>query len=93
MIEIICWVFELGRINIAYEVSVLSLYLVQHQNGHLVQVLHIFKYLDIHKDINLAFNPAISEFSDPLTVNIKIKHMKKMYPDAVKNFPPSAPAR
>ena len=50
----------------------------------------MFKYLDIHNDIYLAFKPAISEFFDPLTIGSKIKHMKKMYPDAVKDFPPSS---
>ena len=63
MIGILRWAVELSRIYIAYEISVLRCYLVQPQTGHFLQALHIFKYLDIHKDSNLAFNPAISELS------------------------------
>ena len=78
---------ELGRIDIAYEIPFLSWYLVQPRTGHFVQSLHIFKYLDIQKDIDLAFKYAISEFSEPLTIEIKIKHMNSMYPDTVGYLP------
>ena len=70
---IICWVVELGRIDIDYEVSILSSYLVQPRNGHIMQALHMFKYLDIQKDNYLACNPSLSELSDPITTNRKIK--------------------
>ena len=87
MIGILCWVVEVGRIDIDHDISVLSLYLVQPRTGHFVQSLHIFKYLDIQKDIDLAFKYAISEFSEPLTIDIKIKHMNSMYPDTVGYLP------
>ena len=91
MIGILRWVVELGRIDIAYEVSVLSRYLIQPRVGHLTQALHIFKYLDIHKENDLAFNPSIAEFADPMTVKEKVRQMKEMYPDAVEDHPPNAP--
>ena len=85
-------IVELGRIDIAYEVSVLSRYLVQPRTGHLVQALHIFKYLDIHKSNELAFNP---EYVEPMVHQNDVKEntqlMKKMYPDAVEDLPPNAP--
>ena len=83
---------KLVRIDIAYEISILSQYLVQPQAGPFVQALHLFKYLDIHKDIDLEFNPEISELSDPLTIKIKIeiKRMKKMYIDAVNDLLPNS---
>ena len=90
MIGILRWVIELGRIDITYEISVMSWYLVQPSTGHLVQVVHMFKYLDFLKDCYLEFNPAISEFSDPLTIDRKLRHTKKMYPDAVRYFTPKA---
>ena len=37
------WTVNLGRINIVHEISVLSRYLEQPRNCHLVQALHIFK--------------------------------------------------
>ena len=54
MIGIINWVIEMGRIDIAYEISVLSWYLSQPQTGHFVQALHIFKYLDINKNTSIS---------------------------------------
>ena len=89
MIGIIFWVVEVGKIDIAHEISVLSLYLVQPRTGHFVQALHIFKYFDIHKDSDLEFNPAISELSEPITIDRKIKQMNNMYPEAVKYSPPN----
>lgn len=41
------WAIELGRIDITYEVSVLSRYLAAPRTGHLLQYIHIFKYLEI----------------------------------------------
>ena len=86
------WIVELGRIDIAYEVSVLSRYLVQPRTGHLVQALHIFKYLDIHKSNKLAFNPEyVVPMVQPEVITECINLMKKMYPDAKEELPPNAP--
>ena len=51
----------------------------------------MFKYSDIKKDSNLAFNPEISELSDPLTIDKKMEYTKNMYPDAVKYLTPNNP--
>ena len=91
MIEIILWLVELGRIDVSDEVSVLSRYLVHPQTGHLVKALHTFKYLDIHKDSDLDFNPKISEFSYYIIIYRKIKQTKKMYHNTVKYFQPNDP--
>ena len=56
---------ELGRIDIAYEVSVLSCYLEQPRTGHLVQALRIFKYLDQNNNNDIAFDPAYNNVKDP----------------------------
>ena len=91
IIGILRWVVELGRIDIAYEVSCLSRYLVQPRTGHLLQGFHIFKYLDIHSKNDIAFDPAIHEIEDPEQVELLIGNMKKMYPDAVEDIPTNAP--
>ena len=49
----------------------------------------MFNYLNIYKDGDLAFNSTISELFDPITIDRKIKQMKKIYPDAVTYFPPN----
>ena len=69
IIGILRWVVELGRIDIAFEVSLLSRYLVQPRTGHLLQALHIVKYLDIHSKNELAFDPAVHDVEDPNLVN------------------------
>ena len=91
LIGILRWTVELGRIDIAYEVSILSRYLSQPRTGHLVQALHIFKYLDVHKSNELAFDPAYHDVEDPQLVQARIDAMKEMYPDAVEDLPPNAP--
>jgi hypothetical protein len=91
IIGILRWVVELGRIDIAYEVSILSRYLVQPRTGHLLQALHIFKYLDIHSKNELAFDPATHEIDDPVATNSRIRAMKDIYPDAEEDLPPNAP--
>ena len=48
---------ELRRIDIGFEVSVLSQYMAFPRVGHLMQVLHVFKYLDTHKENMLNFDP------------------------------------
>ena len=50
-------IIELGRINIAYEVSLISKFLANPQTGHIYQALHIFKYLERHIKNNLSFDP------------------------------------
>ena len=91
IIGILRWVVELGRIDIAYEVSLLSRYLVQPRTGHLAQALHVMKYLDIHNENDLAFDPAYHHIEDPNLVQARIKAMHEIYPDAKEELPPNAP--
>ena len=57
IIRILRWTVKLGQIDISYEISVISRYLEQPRTGHLVQELHILKYLDQHKKNELDFDP------------------------------------
>ena len=86
---------ELGRIDIAYEVSCLSQYLVYPRVGHLNQALHIIKYLDIHRENFLSFDPTQLIIEEPLdetqSNGFKAKEMKEFYPDAEESLPPNAP--
>ena len=45
LIGILRWAVELGRVDIHYEVSLLSTHLAAPRMGHLHQVIHIFSYL------------------------------------------------
>lgn len=95
LIGVLRWIVELGRIDINFEVSSLSQYLVNPRKGHLHQALHIFKYLDIHKESFLSFDPTYLDLESPLDAELnpenKIKAMKEFYPDAMEILPTNAP--
>ena len=91
MIGILRWLVELGRIDIAYEVSLLSRYLVAPRTGHFTQALFIFKYLDRHRKNMIAFDPAYHSVGDPAEIKQRQESMKEMYPDAQEEIPVNAP--
>ena len=91
LIDILRWIVELGRIDIAYEVSKLSSYLVEPRTGHIIQAIHIFKYLDIHRKSELALDPKYQYFELPEAVINRRSLMKEMYPDAKEDIPSNAP--
>ena len=63
--------------------------------GHLMQALHIFKYLHIHKENMLNFDPMYLDLPEPLdpaeNPTEKINAMKPFYPDAEEAIPDNAP--
>ena len=95
LIGVLRWMIELGRIDIYYEVSVLSQQLAYPREGHLTQVFHIFKYLDTHKENMLNFDPTYLSLPEPLdpahNTQCKVEAMKKFYPDAGEAIPDNAP--
>ena len=48
LIGVLRWMVKSGRVDIGFEVSLLSQHMAFPRVGHLMQALH--KYLDIHKD-------------------------------------------
>ena len=95
LIGVLRWVVELGRIDINYEVAVLSQYLANPRRGHLIQAIHIFKYLDIHKESFLRFDHTYLNLDNPIDTDnnpdCKQRAMKKFYPDAKESVPTNAP--
>jgi hypothetical protein len=51
LIGIARWAIELGRIDIFYEVSILSQYQANPRQGHLEALYHVFAYLKNHPDM------------------------------------------
>ena len=94
LLGVLRWIIELGRIDINFEVSVLSHYLVNPRLGHLQQALHIFKYLDIHKESFISFDPTPLHLEEPSnrleSPEARAKQMKEFYPDAQEVIPPNA---
>jgi hypothetical protein len=95
LIGVLRWIVELGRIDINFEVSVLSHYLCNPRVGHLQQALHIFKYLDIHKENFISFDPTPLIIEEPVnrleSPEERAIQMKEFYPDAEELVPPNAP--
>ena len=69
----------------------LSRYLVQTRTGNLVQALHIFKYLDQHKNNEISFNLSYNHVKDPALVQSRMRSIKDTYPDEVEDWPPNSP--
>ena len=90
LIGVIRWIVELKRIDIAYEVSVLSSYMVAPRTGHLLQALHVFNHLEIHSDNDLAFDSAYQNVSGIDKINFKQSEMKSIYVNAEEDLPPNA---
>ena len=57
LIGILRWAIELGRIDIAMIVSMLSSHLALPREGHLQQVYHVFGFLKARPKRTLAFDP------------------------------------
>ena len=93
LIGVLRWIVELGRIDIAYETATLSSYLAYPRTGHLSQALHMFKYLDIHCENELTFDPKeyIIDNKSFMEAQDKIKAMSSLYVEAKEEIPPNAP--
>ena len=85
------WIVELGRIDIAFEVALLSKFLALPRTGHLAQALRVFKYLDCHKTNEIAMDPAYHVIMDKEEMEQKINEMKQLYVDSKEELPPNAP--
>jgi hypothetical protein len=62
LIGVLRWIVELGRADIATEVSMMSSHLALPRQGHLKEVLHIFAYLKKHHNAEMVFDPSEVEF-------------------------------
>jgi len=64
LIGSLMWACELGRVDILYEVAIMSKYLAMPREGHLEQVLHIVGYIKHYKKMRLLFDssyPLVNE--------------------------------
>ena len=68
MIGMLRWATELGRVDVLYEVSLLSQYQASPRQGHMEQVLHVFAFLDK--------NPKLTLYMDPSDANLDYKIFK-----------------
>ena len=95
LIGILRWIIELGKIDICFEVSALSHYCCNPRVGYLTQAFHIFKYLDIHKENFIAFDPTYLDLgisSNHLeSPDVRPIKLKEYYPDEEEALPTNTP--
>ena len=90
------WMIEIGRIDIAYEVSIMSRYLACPRKGQLAQMLHMCQYLYCNQGMNLVYDPTKINVNENtilshLRAENKAKELQALYPDAVDYIPANAP--
>ncbi len=61
LIGVTRWMVELGRINIATEISLLSSHLAYPREGHLEAALHVMGYFKQKYNSHLIFDPTYPE--------------------------------
>jgi hypothetical protein len=80
------WAVELGRIDIACEVSMLAAYLAAPRQGHLDAVFHMFAYLAGHGRSKLVMDDSYVRVDDELDCD-----WSTFYPEAKEDIPSNAP--
>ena len=88
LIGALCWMVELGRIDLTTEVSMMASHLAMPHEGHLEKVFHIYAYLKLHHNSRLVF--------DPTEPDIDLKQFpeadwKEFYGNVKEAIPPKAP--
>ena len=96
LIGVLRWVCELGRVDVLFETSLLSQYLAQPREGHLIQAINIFSYLDHHNRTWLVLDPTRFEVNwvpqgNEDSPQIRAQVMKRQYYDAEDLIPPNMP--
>ena len=90
LVGILRWATELGRVDILYEVSILSQYQAIPRQGHMEQIMHIFGYLKKHPKVTLYMDPTlpIIDYGDFKT---NPNDFKEYYRDAHEELPLDMP--
>jgi hypothetical protein len=88
LIGILRWAVELGRIDIALEVSMLSTHLALPRQGHLQAAFHIFAYLSKHYKQSMYINPKYHQWSDTIFPKYD---WTDFYKDAKEEIPDDIP--
>ena len=88
---ILRWATEIGRVDILLEVSLLSQYQANPQEGHLEQLLHISAFLRKHPKLTLYLSPEIP-YMDFGEFRTSKDDFNEIYRDAEEAMPYKVPA-
>eukprot|EP00978_Attheya_sp_CCMP212_P000550 scaffold1076_cov32-Attheya_sp.AAC.2 len=90
LIGILGWATEIGRVDILFEVSLLSQYLACAQEGHLEQALHIMEYLKKKPNLTLYMDPSLPTI-DYSQFRMRPEDFTEHYRDAEEELPHRMP--
>ncbi len=82
------WMVELGRIDIATEVSMLSSYLACPRKGHLENALHVMGYLRLKHNSRLIFDPTYPDIEQTAFPSFE---WMEFYGNMEEAIPPDTP--
>ena len=86
LIRVLRWIVEHSlRSVISFNIFSLA------QNWHINQGLHIFKYLEVHIDNDMSFNPFYQEIQNSMDPQTLICEMKEIYVDATEDLLTNVP--
>ena len=96
LIGVLRWICELGRVDILYEVSILSQYLASPRIGHVMEAVSIFYYLENHDRTWMVLDPTRFDIkwlprANEQAPEVRAQVLKKMYCDAEDLEPPGMP--
>ena len=86
------WAIELGQVNTATEVALLSRHLALPRRGHIGQCFNIYTNLKKHQYFKLVMNPSYINVQDhyPYSFNYKAEWFK-FYGDIKEDIPKNIP--
>jgi hypothetical protein len=88
LIGVLRWACELGRVDILFEVSVMSSYCAMPRIGHLHQLYRIFAYLKQHENSRIVFDSRIIDVDES---KFKEYDWTDFYGDIQEQLPPNMP--
>ncbi len=88
LIGVMRWMVELGRINVATDVSMLSSYLACPRKGHLENALHVMGYLQLKHNSQLIFDPTYPDIDQTAFPSFK---WTEFYGNVEEAIPPDLP--
>jgi len=91
LIGILRWAVELGRVDIYFEVAIMSQYLASPREGHLEAVYHIFAYLKSHLKFSIVFDPKDIQLDEQAFAAVDIKEWREFYGDVEEELPRRMP--
>ena len=88
LIGILCWIVEMGLIDICCEVSMMSSFVMMPRKGHLQQLYHLFAFLKLHQNARLVLDPTYPDIDKS---QFEKRDWKECYGEMKEAIPPNMP--